>query len=331
MGRLRTGGWTYRDVRASKVKGAPVVARTHLHRDDHPATLTLLARLFDTKQANGEGLKEIGYERSEAGAWVDWDLLEGSWLSTTERAILTIARGCAALEATGGTTPHSEAVIIAVSTVMGRGGTVEDRDDQRRRLLLPSTLDLHAIVEVLNHIDTVDDAAAICGETIAREATERIRHGTLPEPVTSAGVGFEPLVVVQDWVRDVWSVLDGIDTALADSEADEVLADLRVGRDDLVRLAAWLRADWESPAYQQVAETIAATPGGEFELDTSLEQAWRETVRHLGLPPLESYALIGFSEDRYLAEKVQQRRSDLSEANRAGQARDDRPGPTQSF
>lgn len=115
------------------------MSRTHLHGDDHPATLKLLAEVLDAKHVGSAKVSEVGYEPTTTGAWVDWDLLEASGLSTSERGIVTIARGCATLEVHGGTMPHSEAVITTVSTVMGRSGPVDD--DQPRWLLLlrPST------------------------------------------------------------------------------------------------------------------------------------------------------------------------------------------------
>lgn len=42
-----------------------------------------------------------GYELTDFGAWVDWDLLTGSWLSSTEVAAIHIARGCATAERNG--------------------------------------------------------------------------------------------------------------------------------------------------------------------------------------------------------------------------------------
>jgi len=42
-----------------------------------------------------------GYSLSTTGAHVDWDLLLESWLSTTEKAVVHIAHGCAILERHG--------------------------------------------------------------------------------------------------------------------------------------------------------------------------------------------------------------------------------------
>jgi hypothetical protein len=52
-----------------------------------------------------ERAAEIGYETTEHGAWVDWDALEHSWLSSTERAAVVVARGIAMAEHEGGWPP----------------------------------------------------------------------------------------------------------------------------------------------------------------------------------------------------------------------------------
>lgn len=85
--------------------------RTHLHRDDHPATLALLETLRNDRPAADWAL--IGYEPTDAGAWVDWDALAGSWLSSTEKAVVHVARGCATLERAGGPAPRLRARLIA--------------------------------------------------------------------------------------------------------------------------------------------------------------------------------------------------------------------------
>ena len=78
-------------------------ASVHLHRDDCPETLKLLDGLLGHRAGN---VREIGYEPTEFGAWVDWDRLADSYLSTTERAVLRIALGCAVLERRGGAPPR---------------------------------------------------------------------------------------------------------------------------------------------------------------------------------------------------------------------------------
>lgn len=65
----------------------------HLHHDDVPATLAILADLLDHRSALPEG-----YEPTKSGAWVDWEALCRSWLSSTEVAAVRIAQGCALAE-----------------------------------------------------------------------------------------------------------------------------------------------------------------------------------------------------------------------------------------
>ena len=74
-----------------------VAGRRHLHHDDTPAALAILSDLLDHRAGFPEG-----YEPTEHGAWVDWDALDRSWLSSTEKATLHIARGCAIAERHGG-------------------------------------------------------------------------------------------------------------------------------------------------------------------------------------------------------------------------------------
>lgn len=69
----------------------------HLHHDDVPSTLAILADLLDHRSTVPDG-----YELTEHGAWVDWDALSRSWLSSTEVAAVHIARGCAIAERHGG-------------------------------------------------------------------------------------------------------------------------------------------------------------------------------------------------------------------------------------
>jgi hypothetical protein len=76
------------------------MAMVHLHRDDVPDTLALLGALL------GDRSTEVpGYSLDETGADVDWDLLLEGWLSTTEKAVVHIAHGCAILERHGGGLP----------------------------------------------------------------------------------------------------------------------------------------------------------------------------------------------------------------------------------
>ena len=78
------------------------MARVHLHRDDYPLTLVVLAEILVARRVDPVGLAAIGYEPTEHGVWVDWDALEHSWLSSTERAAVIVAQGIAAAERQGG-------------------------------------------------------------------------------------------------------------------------------------------------------------------------------------------------------------------------------------
>ncbi|MGH2718585.1 MAG: hypothetical protein ACRDJU_08405 [Actinomycetota bacterium] len=68
----------------------------HLHKDDYPATLLLLAGLLGHRQDR----EELGFVPTDAGAWVDWEALVDGPLSSTEQAAVYIARGCAMPSAT---------------------------------------------------------------------------------------------------------------------------------------------------------------------------------------------------------------------------------------
>lgn len=83
-----------------------MVDGVHLHLDDYPATIELLRALLGGRDP--DRVAEIGYQPSEHGAWVDWDALATSWLSSTERGVVDIARGCATFEAHGGPPPQLE-------------------------------------------------------------------------------------------------------------------------------------------------------------------------------------------------------------------------------
>jgi hypothetical protein len=82
------------------------MGRVHLHADDYPVVLALLAEVLVARRHDPVGLAEIGYEPSEHGVWVDWDRLAHSWLSSTERAAVIVARGVAAAERHGGWPPR---------------------------------------------------------------------------------------------------------------------------------------------------------------------------------------------------------------------------------
>lgn len=80
-----------------------MAGETHLHVEDAPAAIALLRALMLGRDF--DRLTAIGYRPSEHGVWVDWDTLGGSWLSSSERAVVVIAHGLAVLEQHGGPPP----------------------------------------------------------------------------------------------------------------------------------------------------------------------------------------------------------------------------------
>ena len=72
-------------------------SREHLHHLDYPLTLRILGDFLDYRSQ-----PPVGYERTEYGAWVDWVALATSYLSSTEVAVVHVARGCAVGERHGG-------------------------------------------------------------------------------------------------------------------------------------------------------------------------------------------------------------------------------------
>jgi hypothetical protein len=81
-----------------------VTSREHLHRDDCPDALAILGAV-----ACGRTVQRV--EPTDVGAFVDWDRLASSWLSSTERAAVTIARGVAQADRHGGLPPRVTAVV----------------------------------------------------------------------------------------------------------------------------------------------------------------------------------------------------------------------------
>ena len=73
----------------------------HLHLDDYPATLELLNVVLRSKLTTLDG-----YNPTEHGAWINWDRLATSGLSSTEIGVVHIARGIAVLEHHDGPPPH---------------------------------------------------------------------------------------------------------------------------------------------------------------------------------------------------------------------------------
>jgi hypothetical protein len=95
------------------------VSRVHLHADDHPQALAVLGEVLVARRHDPAGLAEIGYEPSGFGLWVDWERLEHSWLSSTERAAVVVARGIAAAERQGGWPPRIACVLVDAVRALG--------------------------------------------------------------------------------------------------------------------------------------------------------------------------------------------------------------------
>ncbi|MHB8293914.1 MAG: hypothetical protein ACYDH5_04685 [Acidimicrobiales bacterium] len=74
-----------------------MVVPEQLRHDDTPSALAILADLLDHRDP-----PPAGWEPTSEGAWVDWDALGSSQLSSSEVAALNIARGCALAERHGG-------------------------------------------------------------------------------------------------------------------------------------------------------------------------------------------------------------------------------------
>jgi hypothetical protein len=92
--------------------------RVHLHLDDHPQALAILAALFAQRP---ERAVDIGYESTEHGAWVEWSTLGHSWLSSTERAAVVIAHGVALAERQGGWAHGLHSVLVEAIERTGTG------------------------------------------------------------------------------------------------------------------------------------------------------------------------------------------------------------------
>ena len=67
----------------------------HLHRDDCPKALSLVRAIVRNGTSDG-------WEHTEYGLRVDWEQLNASHLSTTEKAAAHVARAVAIVERHGG-------------------------------------------------------------------------------------------------------------------------------------------------------------------------------------------------------------------------------------
>jgi hypothetical protein len=100
-------------------------SRVHLHDADCPQALSALAGALTARRHDPVGLHGIGYEPTEHGASVDWDDLEHSWLSSTERAAIVVARGIAMAEYQGGWAPQLHHVLLGALARTGTGETLK--------------------------------------------------------------------------------------------------------------------------------------------------------------------------------------------------------------
>lgn len=93
---------------------------THLHLDDYPTTLGLLHAIAAGRSGRTDRLVDVGYRPTEHGAEVDWDLLLDSFLSSTEKAAVHVARGIKTLEHAGGSSAEINAALrAAIISVTG--------------------------------------------------------------------------------------------------------------------------------------------------------------------------------------------------------------------
>jgi hypothetical protein len=76
--------------------------RQHLHLDDYPRTFELHRAILCPERHEPGQLATAGYEATEHGAYIDWNALATSWLSSTEAAAIHVAHGIAIAEAHGG-------------------------------------------------------------------------------------------------------------------------------------------------------------------------------------------------------------------------------------
>lgn len=99
---------------------------TYLDPDVYPWTNVILSVVASA----GVGLqREVpGYRpHPEGGAVVDWDVLLGSWLSSTEKASVRIARGISGIERHGGFPPQVGHVVLGAVQSLAGSGTWEDQ------------------------------------------------------------------------------------------------------------------------------------------------------------------------------------------------------------
>ena len=84
--------------------------KDHLHRDDCPETLRLVTTVVGPHGRDG-------FEPTDEGAWVDWEEV-ARHLSSTEAAVLMIAKGLTSIERRGGNQRLRAAVIDAAEKIL---------------------------------------------------------------------------------------------------------------------------------------------------------------------------------------------------------------------
>jgi hypothetical protein len=84
----------------------------HYHRDDCPAAVALIDEV-----RNGR-THVPGIVVTEHGIAVNWQRIDGSWLSSTEKATMQVARGLATIERSGGAGRLDAAIATAFHVVL---------------------------------------------------------------------------------------------------------------------------------------------------------------------------------------------------------------------
>lgn len=164
------------------------MAPTHLHRDDVPGTLAILAALLGHRADRVEGYSPSpALRRGEAGgAVVDWQLLLHGPLSSSEVATVAIAQGVARAERSGGLPPAAADQVAAAVNRLRPTVTVEDLPAAATQLLA------HALAHVLHVVDlgrlpSLPEALASALAMAAADATDLAEVERLAELAEDLG------------------------------------------------------------------------------------------------------------------------------------------------
>jgi hypothetical protein len=106
-----------------------VTNREHLHHDDCPDALAILAAVIG-------GRTLAGVEPTDIGAFVDWDRLASSYLSPIGRAAAIIACGVAQAERHGGLPPRVANAAVRLSPPFDRHRSVGAADPARLKIAI---------------------------------------------------------------------------------------------------------------------------------------------------------------------------------------------------